>query len=181
MYYERNLPHWHPLGKDLFVTWRLSGSLPISVLMKIRKNENLPEGERFREFDRYLDASSNGPLWLRDSRIAALIEGALREAQRRGLCSLHAFVVMPNHVHVLLEPKVELRKITKWLKGSTARQANEILSRQGELFWQDESFDHWIRNSAQFDRVKLYIERNPVAAGLAQETWQWPWSSAAKR
>jgi type I restriction enzyme R subunit/putative DNA methylase len=149
--------------------------------MKIRKNENLPEGERFREFDRYLDASSNGPLWLRDSRIAALIEGALREAQRRGLCSLHAFVVMPNHVHVLLEPKVELRKITKWLKGSTARQANEILSRQGELFWQDESFDHWIRNSAQFDRVKLYIERNPVAAGLAQETWQWPWSSAAKR
>jgi REP element-mobilizing transposase RayT len=88
---------------------------------------------------------------------------------------------MANHVHVLLEPKVELRKITKWIKGSTGRKANQILGRERSAFWQDESFDHWIRNSAQFERVKLYIERNPVTAGLVQEPWQWLWSSAAKR
>ena len=75
---------------------------------------------------------------------------------------------MPNHVHVLLDPKSELRKITKWLKGSTAHEANKILNRQGNLFWQDESFDHWIRNSAQFERVRAYIEKNPVAARLVK-------------
>jgi putative transposase len=181
MYYERNLPHWQPPAKELFVTWRLSGSLPIPVIEKLRRTHSLPEGKRFREFDRYLDASSSGPLWLRDSKIAALVLSALTQTETRGFCCLHALVVMPNHVHVLLEPKVELRKITKWIKGSTGRKANQILGRERSAFWQDESFDHWIRNSAQFERVKLYIERNPVTAGLVQEPWQWLWSSAAKR
>jgi len=179
MYYERNLPHWQPPGKDIFVTWRLSGSLPEAVRTKLRHNASLPEGRRFRELDRYLDTASHGPLWLRDSKIAACVVEVLRKSERHEYCGLHAFVVMPNHVHVLLEPHKELRCTTKWIKGTTARQANKILGRGGQPFWQDESFDHWIRNSAEFDRVTMYIERNPVAAGMVQEPWQWPWSSAS--
>ena len=75
---------------------------------------------------------------------------------------------MPNHVHVLLDPAISLERITNSLKGVTAREANRILGRTGEHFWQDESFDHWIRNGAEFDRVRLYIERNPVTAGLVK-------------
>jgi len=85
---------------------------------------------------------------------------------------------MANHVHALLTPKIEVRRLMNGLKGATARAANAILNRTGKRFWQDESFDHWVRNEAQFVRMKNYIERNPVAAGLVARPEDWPWSSA---
>lgn len=87
---------------------------------------------------------------------------------------------MPNHVHVLLDPFISLERITNGLKGVAAREANQILGRVGKHFWQDETFDHWIRNGIQYDRVRVYIERNPVAAGLVKNSEDWPWSSASK-
>jgi hypothetical protein len=81
----------------------------------------------------------------------------------------------------LLDPSVTLAQITRGLKGVTARQANEILGRTGKQFWQDETFDHWIRSGKQLERVHAYIERNPVTAGLARTPEEWPWSSASGR
>ncbi|HWC17842.1 MAG TPA: hypothetical protein VG498_12560, partial [Terriglobales bacterium] len=80
----------------------------------------------------------------------------------------------------LITPRTALATITKALKGKTARQANQILRRTGQPFWQDESFDHWIRSPAQFAKVKSYIERNPVRACLVTSPEQWPYSSAAR-
>jgi REP element-mobilizing transposase RayT len=180
MYYERNLPHWQPSGKNLFVTWRLKGSLPIEVIEKLKMSADAPAGKKFRRFDEQLDLGSCGPVWLRDSRAASMVTATLKEAENRQWCILHAFVVMPNHVHVLLEPGIELRKITKWIKGATARKVNELLGFENKSFWQDESFDHWIRNSGQFERVRDYIERNPVSAGLVRQPPEWPWSSASQ-
>ncbi|MGA3240052.1 MAG: hypothetical protein ABSG03_27580 [Bryobacteraceae bacterium] len=74
---------------------------------------------------------------------------------------------MPNHVPVLLLPKMSLPVIMRWLKDSTARPANLILGRTGEAFWQDESFDHRVRDEAELDRLVHYVEYNPVSAGLA--------------
>lgn len=91
---------------------------------------------------------------------------------------LHAFV-MPNHVHLLVTLKVVA---TRWwgpLKWFTAYQANALLGRQSEVCWQDESYDHLVRSRAQFDRIRVYIEENPVTAGLAVEARQYPRSSAA--
>jgi len=68
--------------------------------------------------------------------------------------------------------------ITRWLKGSTARQANVILGRTGDAFWQDESFDHRVRDAVELDRIVHYVEHNPVSAGLAGNPRDWPWSSA---
>ena len=96
----------------------------------------------------------------------------------KGLCRTHAWVVMPNHVHLLIAPLAPMAAITKAIKGATARQANRLLGRTGKYFWQDESFDHWIRDEGKFGKVKKYIERNPVAAGLVKEESEWPWSSA---
>jgi hypothetical protein len=60
-----------------------------------------------------------------------------------------------------------------------ALRANAILRRAGSRFWQDESFDHWVRSGAQLQRIKLYIEWNPVKAGLVARPQDWPWSSAS--
>jgi putative transposase len=85
---------------------------------------------------------------------------------------------MPNHVHLLMLPQVEVPVLMRWLKGSTARRANRILGRTGQPFWQDESYDHYLRTSDQTGRTIACIERNPVSAGLAPAIERWPWSSA---
>ena len=83
-----------------------------------------------------------GPFWLRDPRVASMLEQALRYGETtRKLYLLHAWVSMPNHVHVILEPGLALPPIMRWLKGRTGRKANQILARKGQPFWQDESYD----------------------------------------
>jgi REP element-mobilizing transposase RayT len=98
--------------------------------------------------------------------------------QQRHFYCVHAWVVMPNHVHLILEPWQEPPVILRWLKGSTAREANRILSRTGRPFWQDETFDHWVRQEGERQKIIRYIEWNPVTAGLASCIEEWPWSSA---
>jgi putative transposase len=94
---------------------------------------------------------------------------------------LHAYVVMPNHVHVLLTPFVPLPVLTKSLKNITARRANTLLQRASAPFWQDETYDRQVRDSQEFIRIQLYIENNPVKAGLADSPEIYQWSSAVSR
>ncbi|MGC1105111.1 MAG: transposase [Candidatus Acidiferrales bacterium] len=136
------------------------------------------DGRIFRLFDAVLDRGEFGQLWLKDRRIASCVVQSLQHGEAAlHEYKLHAFVVMPNHVHVLLEPRTELRRITQGIKGTTSRRANAILRRVGQPFWQDESFDRWIRNEDEFLRIRHYILRNPVAAGLVKTAEEWPWSS----
>src|ERR1019366_1730054 len=74
-------------------------------------------------------------------------------------------------------PKVSPSRLLQSLKGATARQANLLLGRTGETFWQAESYDHWVRNEREFQRIAAYIEENPVSAGLAATPEDWRWSS----
>ena len=148
-------------------------------MASLRESETKELGKRFREYDLELDKASSGPLWLKQPRVASVVVDGIRGAAAKGLFRTHSWVVMPNHVHLLIAPLAPMAAITKAIKGPTARQANRLLQRTGEYFWQDESFDHWIRDEAEFEKVKKYIERNPVAAGLVNEESRWPWSSAA--
>jgi putative transposase len=130
--------------------------------------------------DSILDRATSGPFWLQDHTIARCVTEAMHHGARKlNFYVLHAFVIMPDHVHLLITPIVPLIRITNGLKGVTARDANAILQRTGQHFWQDESFDHWVRDPAQFDRIRAYIESNPVSAGLTTNPEAWPWSSAA--
>ena len=70
------------------------------------------------------------------------------------------------------------RRIQAALKGRTGRTANRTLGRTGMPFWQDESYDHWIRNSEELKDSIDYVENNPVKAGLVECKQCWPWSSA---
>ena len=97
-----------------------------------------------------------------------------------GFYELHAWVVMPNHVHAIFQPRAEMAGIMRWLKGRTGRVANQILARTGKPFWQDESFDHWVRSPEELQDLIHYVENNPVKAGLVETKEQWPWSSAAR-
>jgi REP element-mobilizing transposase RayT len=129
-----------------------------------------------------LDRAAYGPTWLKDGRLAKVVADALHHgAENLQLYRLSAYVVMSNHVHTLIWPKAFLDRITKSIKGYTARECNKLLGRTGEKFWQDESFDHAVRNEDQFYRIKSYIERNPVKAGMVESPGDWPWSSAARK
>ena len=139
-YYTRRLPHWDPAGAALFVTGRLYGSLPPE---QIRQQENETPGQAFVRNDCLLDHDLSGPLWLKDSRIAQCIVDAFHFGERNlHLYYLEAWVVMANHVHVLWQPHVPLARMTKSIKNYTALQANRILNRAGQTFWQQESHDH---------------------------------------
>ena len=175
LYYERNLPHWQPDAHSLFLTWRLHGSLPQSVLGALRVGSYPSQGKKFVAFEENLDFAAFGPTWLRSPDVAQTVVQALLDAGQSKLCSLHAYVVMPNHVHVLLTPLAQLSSITQFIKGRSARQANLILHRQGKTFWQKESFDHWVRDSKEFDRILGYIRNNPVKAKLVTTPDAWPW------
>jgi REP element-mobilizing transposase RayT len=85
---------------------------------------------------------------------------------------------MPNHVHLLIRPLIVPDRLLKSLKGATAREANRLLVRTCEPCWQKESYDHFVRNEAEWQRIQRYIENNPVKAGLARSPQDYPWSSA---
>jgi REP element-mobilizing transposase RayT len=173
--YCRRLPHFQPDDVYIFLTWRLFGSLPAT---RIPGAYPTP-AHAFVAADRALDRPDFGPLWLRHPRIAALVVETIQIGEsRRHWYELEAWVVMPNHVHLLILPRVPVPAIMRWLKSWTARQANQLLGRSGQPFWQDESYDHWVRNRQQKDRIARYIEDNPVSAGLVASAEQWPWSSA---
>jgi hypothetical protein len=87
---------------------------------------------------------------------------------------------MPNHVHLLITPVLSLPKLTKSLKGITARRGNEMLALTGASFWQEEIYDHTIRNRSEFETISRYIEHNPVRAGFVTEAHAFRWSSATR-
>ncbi len=176
-FYHRRLPHWHPPGQDIFITWRLHGSLPGRA---VPPSVGSSPGQAFVHYDRILDAARTGPLWLKDSRVAESILSALSSGQKKEMFRVHTYALMANHIHILLTPTLPVPRITQLIKGATARQANLILDRTNTHFWQDESFDHWVRNPAEWEKIRGYIERNPVAAGLVARPQDWPWSSASR-
>ena len=172
-FYRRRLPHWIPGDAAVFVTWRLAGSR----LSGAEGPAGAPASVPFSPREERLDY---GPFWLQDCRIAGIIVDALRYGESiRRFYHLHAWVIMPNHVHVILQPRIAMSSIMRWLKGRTARLANRVLEQTGKAFWQDESFDHWIRSPEELGNLIDYVENNPVKAGLAGAACEWPWSSAA--
>ena len=176
---RRRLPHQYPPGKTLFLTWHLHGSLPVVLYPPPRKRSS---GKAFVWMDRYLDTTRAGPMFLKNESVAGLVVEAIhRGARELAHYELDAYVVMSNHVHLLVTPRTDPSRFLKSLKGFAARQANRVLGRTGEPFWQAESYDHWVRNAEEHARIQRYIEQNPVKAGFVQRAEDYRWSSAYQR
>lgn len=174
------LPHRDKPGLTQFVTFRLHDSMPVNrrteweSLLKLEDNR-----ERRKALETYLDRGI-GECWLRRPTIAALAEKALQffDGQRY---QLHAWVIMPNHIHVLSDIRhVPLSKLIQSWKRFIAREANKLLGREG-TFWERDYWDTYMRDENQTAKALKYIENNPVKANLVREAKDWPWSSARFR
>lgn len=199
-YHSRGyLPHIKISGAVYFVTFRLADSLPQQTVLKLKEQrldlfrraaqERVDDPSRLRHelfswyaaaVDSVLDQEA-GAAWLRQPRIADLVVGALRRFEHDRYV-LHAWCVMPNHVHAVVRPLGghALDEILHSWKSYTGTLANRLLGRAGRTFWQHESYDHWIRDDADLANCVRYTEENPVKAGLCAQIEDWPWSSAAK-
>jgi REP element-mobilizing transposase RayT len=174
------LPHYDKPGTIQMVTYRLGDAMPASrrheweALLALED-----EREKRTKIEAYLD-QGYGACHLRDPRIAALVEENLLQFDGRRY-RLIAWVVMPNHVHILFELWTEpLPRVVKSWKAYTAAVANRLLSRTGR-FWEVDFWDRYIRDETHFDKARRYIETNPVKAGLTRQPDKWPFSSAHPR
>lgn len=200
--YRRNLPHIQPPGATLFVTFRLADSLPRHVLEALyRESEErltiklvsptTPELHKqtfyneqkrlFADIDQFLDNTQTGPHWLKETAVAQMVVDSLHYRHGK-VYDLDTFCLMSNHVHILFTPLEKengryhsLSSIMHSLKLFAANQANDILQRRG-AFWQHESYDHFVRDEAELQRIRRYILQNPVQAGLVEHWEDWPWS-----
>jgi D-tyrosyl-tRNA(Tyr) deacylase len=175
--HSRRLPHWEQPGRTYFITFRLADSLPQDKLQqcyveRTRWLKEHPQPLREKEAAEYqrlfpdrleqsLDAGY-GECWLKDSKVAAFVAEALRHFDGERY-TLGEFVIMPNHVHVLVTPLGE-HKLTDILhswKSYTAHEINRVLHRTGPV-WQEEYFDHIVRNADSLERFAVYIAQNPI-------------------
>jgi REP element-mobilizing transposase RayT len=152
-----------------------AGSLPVNRVAEVWTTE----GAKFAAFDQLLDARATGPQWLIRPEIARAVVDTLLAGQAKGFYKLGSWVVMPNHVHVLLCPLIDLSRVVSGIKITSAKSANPLLSRTGP-FWSRDYFDRWVRDSTEEQRVIRYIENNPVKAGLCSLPSAWPYSSACE-
>jgi REP element-mobilizing transposase RayT len=174
------LPHRDEPGLTQFVTFRLADAFPVELrwewesLLRIEDDR-----QRRRQLETYLD-QGRGECHLRRPDIAALVENSLlfrHELQYE----LRAWVVMPNHVHVLFRVLSEpLSQLVDAWKGFTAKEANKFLERKGK-FWQDGYWDTYMRSPEHEARARRYIEHNPTKARLAGLPKDWPHGSARFR
>ena len=175
------LPHWDQAGKTYFITFRLGDSLPAEFLRKFQAEESVwlavhPEPwtseedaeyqQRFRsQIETCLD-QGHGACVLRNPDCARVMAETLAHFENERTV-LHAWVVMPNHVHVLatLLKDHTLPDVLQSWKGYTAKQINAHLGKTGSL-WQKSYYDRLIRNEEHFARVVRYIRHNPLKAKL---------------
>ena len=135
--------------------------------------------EQRMKLEEFLDRGF-GECFLRDPRVANLVERAVTYGHARHFNML-AWVIMPNHVHALIEVgEVPLSKTVQNWKSLTAVEANKILGRTGR-FWQPEYWDRFMRDEEQRQKAVRYIENNPVKAKLSRTAEEWPFSSARFR
>ncbi len=173
------LPHFDGPERTQFLTFRLFDSMPRNVVDEWRRGSS--NDTQFRKnVEKYLDAG-HGSCWLRLPEIASIVSNSLL-FHHHSKYDLHSWVIMPNHVDVLLTPLAgfHLDQVEHSIKSYSANEANKLLGRKGQ-FWAIECFDRYIRDSRHFNTVIRYIENNPVKAGLCRRTQDWPFSSAAEK
>ena len=190
-----HLPHWDQEGATYFITWRTADSIPKAIWERWRADradwlsakdidpalndwrrhvEKLPEAERrdFRRFAKELEDeidAGHGECLLRRPALSRIVADALHHFDGERYM-LGDFVVMPNHVHLLvggMAREAMLQQVESWKKWS-AIKINEALGRKGR-FWQDENFDHLVRNEASFAKFRQYIAENPAKARLRDD------------
>ncbi len=207
---RRHLPHWDVPHAEYFVTGCLDGSIPARGLLDIQRLERelhdrpRPEGMSetdwqlncwkmmFARADQWLDQAL-AVRHLADPTMASIVKDSMYHFAGERY-DLIAYVVMPSHFHWLFRPieawvkslgpdaaiRTPRERIMHGLKRFTASECNRRLRLSGP-FWQQESYDHWVRSPEELERIIHYIEWNPVKAKLATSPVDYKFSSAHDR
>ncbi|MFZ1322209.1 MAG: transposase [Ignavibacteria bacterium] len=196
-FYRRIYPHFQLDNEYYFVTSRLIDSIPAFKLTELRNNfrkdENLLKKlytkEKYKEerynllkkyfgyYDDCLNRSLSQVNYLSDERIAKIVSDSFRFLNGR-VFDMISFCIMPNHFHILIKIGKLLKpfyRIMQSLKRHTSRQSNIVLNKSG-TFWEEESYDHIVRDEIELLRIMKYILNDPVKAGLVKNAFDWKWS-----
>jgi len=181
------LPHFESAEVTQHVTFHLADSLPQAILRQLEAElKTFPtekqDVERRKRVDAWIDAG-RGSCALRKPAIADMVQESLLtfDSQRYRLL---AWVIMPNHVHVLFQPITgwTVAKIVASWKKFTARKICDDLRDSGEEpgapVWHREYWDRYIRDQSHLEEAVEYIQLNPVRTGLVVTPESWRWSSA---
>ncbi len=171
-YYKRkHLPHYDNDKVFQFITYRLFDSVPKNLLYRwmeqLEMDGNIEKGsEKHIALERKIhvyEDSGYGACYLANKEVCKIIEENINYFNKVRY-ELIDFVVMPNHVHVLICPKkgYSLPKIVQSWKSYSAKKANDILGRNGQ-FWMKDYFDRYIRSEEHLHNVLAYIEKNRVS------------------
>jgi REP element-mobilizing transposase RayT len=172
------LPHFDAPGLIQGITYRLSDSLPAEIIELLQSEaKTMADAEKRSRIETYLNAGY-GACYLRQPPIAKLVEDTWLHFDGNRY-NLIAWVVMPNHVHVMIEiiEGHPLDRIIHSWKSFTASEANRLLRRTGQ-FWFNDYFDRYIRDEKHYYNAIHYIHENPVVARLVERAEDWPFSSA---
>jgi len=178
------LPHFNQAGIKQHVTVHLADSLPETALRRMELEINhLPSEQqktaRRVRLERLLDAGY-GSCILRQPECARVVELALLFGDGTRY-RLLAWVVMPNHVHLLLEEMHgwPVGKVMQSWKRHTTRELRGLVGgRRSGPIWQRDSWDRFIRDADHLAATRRYIEENPAKAGLCNQARDWPFGSA---
>ncbi|MBD2752126.1 transposase [Spirosoma validum] len=177
---------------DVYERLQEEKELAFSRIEKSGSNTDQLYKEHIRHFarvDHILDTCQHGPNWLAHAEVADLVKTKLHEFDNIHY-ELLAYCIMPNHVHIVVDMAIQLDLLNpseaihaenytqlflvlKRIKGGSARVANLFLNRTG-AFWQPEYYDHYVRDSAELNRIINYVLQNPVKAGLTENWQDWP-------
>ena len=204
--YRRKLPHIQPINTTFFITYRLVGSIPKAVLLKLHqekedferqlkriKNDSAREKlwwefhrKYFKKYDDTLDAIKSGPLWLKNNNIARINAEAIHKRDTIEY-DLYAYSIMPNHVHLVFYINEVHIKQSNRNSAYPVTSVLQFLKRETAIesnkilkrkgqFWERESYDHIVRNQNALIRVIKYTINNPVKAGLVEQPEDWEWN-----
>ena len=179
------LPHWNQGDCVQFVTFRLADSLPQAKLKEYGEikekwlaehskpwdtaTKDEYENEVGNAMDKWIDAGY-GKCILKDERVRKIVADAILHFNDERY-DIHAFVIMPNHVHVLLSTRGNnlVQNIVGSWKKFSAHEINKLLGREGSV-WERESFDHMVRNEDCYKAKLDYIINNPQHLSFDQFT-----------
>jgi type I restriction enzyme R subunit/putative DNA methylase len=182
------MPHFDSHHVIQHVTFHLADSLPASVMARLEEElRTVPperqDAERRRQVEAWIDAG-HGCCLFREPAAACLVQDTFLffDGERYRLL---AWVVMPNHVHVLFQPLegwTMARIVASW-KSFTGRRLSSLLpaspgANAVHRVWHREYWDRFIRDERHLHSAREYIHNNPVKAGLVRRPEEWEWSSA---
>jgi len=176
-FHRRNLPHLYFSDGFYFITYRLNNSLPLSKLKEIVSNQFVNWTHEkffhlFEKYDRLLNSNELNVNYLVQDEITDICKQTLHYPNGKEY-RLICYCIMPNHIHLvfeLLTGNKGISKIMQSIKRISARKCNLKLNLTGN-FWQDESYDRWIRDDKELYFTIRYVLLNPVTAGLV-DNWQ---------